>query len=128
RNTHTATLLQNGTVLVVGGISGFSYVDSAEIYDRASGAFAAAGTMGFARAEHTATLLQNGKVLIAGGRGRTTAPGGYVVFAELYNPTTRSFATTSSLVKARGSHTATALPDGKVLIVGGYSPSGVLAS
>jgi hypothetical protein len=64
---HTATLLQNGMVLVAGGIdSNFIFLASAELYDPASGTWTATGSLNAARDEHTATLLQNGKVLVVG--------------------------------------------------------------
>ena len=67
RFLHTATLLQNGKVLVAGG-SGFSGISaSAELYDPASGTWTATGSLNTARRSHTATLLQNGMVLVAGG-------------------------------------------------------------
>ena len=73
----------------------------------------ATGFMGSTRRGHTTTLLPNGKVLIVGGN----------ISAELYDPTTGTFAPTiGPVVKPRGFHTATLLPDGRVLIVGGYSP------
>ena len=67
RFTHTATLLQSGKVLIVGGQGYSGCLASAEIYDPTVGAFAAAGTLATARSVHTATLLQDGRVLIVGG-------------------------------------------------------------
>src|SRR5262245_46205083 len=71
RASHTATLLQNGMVLVAGGfdITGISAI--AELYDPATGLWTATGSLGIARRDHTATLLPNGQVLVAGG-GNTT--------------------------------------------------------
>ena len=58
-------------VLVTGGLvpSGISWIaiSEAEVYDPASGTFAAVGNMNAARASHTSTLLPNGKVLITAG-------------------------------------------------------------
>src|SRR6516225_4892526 len=68
RNLHTATLLQNGMVLVAGGFDiNFSRSKSTELYDPASGSWTATGSLNTARNEHTATLLQNGMILVAGG-------------------------------------------------------------
>src|SRR4030095_16315200 len=65
---HTATLLPNGKVLVVGGFDGVGRpLVSAELYDPASGTWATTGSFVTARDSHTATLLPNGKVLVAGG-------------------------------------------------------------
>ena len=65
RYWHTATLLQNGKVLVAGG--DWTGAPSTEVYDPAAGTWAPTGNMNVARKTHTATLLQNGKVLVAGG-------------------------------------------------------------
>src|SRR6476620_8525462 len=63
---HTATLLQNGMVLVAGGYDNIALA-SAELYDPASRTWTATGSLNTARYSHTATLLQNGRVLVAGG-------------------------------------------------------------
>jgi hypothetical protein len=71
RRNHTATLLNNGIVLITGG-AGFPLdLASAEMYDPATGTFAATGSMLIPCFYHTATLLKNGMVLIAGGRTAT---------------------------------------------------------
>ena len=64
RYSHTATLLPNGKVLVVGGFGGpgSTILSSAEVYDPASNSWSGAGSMTDARRLHTATLLPNGKV------------------------------------------------------------------
>ena len=67
RFVHTATLLQNGMVLVAGGIGQTDVLASAELYDPASRTWTATGSLNTARFSHTATLLQNGMVLVAGG-------------------------------------------------------------
>jgi predicted chitinase len=65
---HTATLLNNGMVLVAGGnIGNGSGFNGAELYDPASGTFSITGNLNYARAGHCAALLDNGAVLIAGG-------------------------------------------------------------
>jgi hypothetical protein len=107
RNGHTATLLQDGRVLVAGGDA---LGTAAEIYDPATGAFVTTGSMGIARFRgHAAVRLADGRVLVSGGGAS----------AELYDPATGSFTPTGAMLHGRGGHTATTLPDGKVLIVGG---------
>jgi len=117
RFLHTATLLQNGKVLIVGGAltSASAPVATAEVYDPATGSFTKTGAMAKARERHTATLLADGKVLIVGGTTST----GAAATAEVYDPSTGSFSITGLTVEARTFHTATLLPSGKVLVAGG---------
>ena len=69
RYSHTATLLQNGMVLVAGGFDIHGNASaSAELYNPATATWTATGSLNTARLEHTVTLLQNGRnVLVAGG-------------------------------------------------------------
>lgn len=116
RGNHTATALPNGKVLVTGGRSSTAGTSlaSAEIYDAATGAFAPTGAMSVARVDHTATLLLTGKVLVNAGTTTTSA--------ELFNPATGTFAPTGPMTTVRlGTPTATLLPNGKVLVIGGRS-------
>ncbi|BDA78550.1 hypothetical protein LPTSP3_g14800 [Leptospira kobayashii] len=122
RDIHTATLLNNGKVLIAGGYSSnVGYLSSAELYDPNTGTFSTTGSLTEVRTYHTATLLGNGKVLIVGGNQHS----GTYVAAELYDPNTETFTTTGSLnVGRRFGHTATLLNDGKVLVAGGISNPG----
>ena len=122
RVNHTATRLQSGKVLIVGGTGAIpSVLASAELFDPATGTFTAtAAPMATPRIFHTATLLPDGRVLIAGGVGGV---GGVPLdSAELYDPVTGTFRTISSpMTVTRYAHTATLLPGGKVLIAGGVA-------
>ena len=129
RSQHTATLLPNGKVLVAGGIAGFFDVGSAELYDPASGTWTPTGSLNHARRSHTATLLPDGKVLVAGGffdMPGTILGGNAISSAELYDPASGTWTMTGSLATPRYQHTATLLPNGKVLVAGGSgNPYGV---
>jgi N-acetylneuraminic acid mutarotase len=81
RYAHTATLLPNGKVLVVGGYAKGSR-GSAELYDPATGAWTSAGVLTTARTEATAVLLGNGEVLVTGGKDETGRP---TSSAEIWN-------------------------------------------
>src|SRR5689334_1285806 len=79
-----------------------------------SGTFAATGWIITARTRQSATLLPNRHVLIAGGFTGDFIP---LASAELYDPATGTFSPTGSMSTARDIiHTATLLPNGKVLI------------
>jgi hypothetical protein len=125
RGDHTATLLPDGTVLVAGGrhkrSSTGSALATAEVYDPATGAWHEVAEMARGRVFHTATLLPSGKVLIAGA-GLKAARFDLGVTAELYDPQTGRWTAASTMDTARGHHTATLLPDGRILVVGGNEP------
>jgi uncharacterized repeat protein (TIGR03803 family) len=126
RRSHTATLLTNGNVLVAGGYGqGNGSLDSAEIYDPATGTWSGTGKLVTRRAFHSATLLPNGQVLVAGGESP-----GQLNSAEIYDPGTGAWTVTGSLSVAHSRHTATLMPAlGRVLLVGGYdsTPSARIA-
>jgi hypothetical protein len=90
------------------------------LFSQSRGTFTPTGTMNASRAGHTATLLADGKVLIAGGYSFGFPPQ-VVASAELYDPVSGTFMNTGNLVTPRARHTATLLPDGRVLLAGGFS-------
>jgi hypothetical protein len=116
RNGSTATLLDNGKVLVAGGFTS-TYTSSAELYDPSTGTFSATGDMTSALGATSATLLPDGRVLIVG----TTAPNNFSVPAttQLYDPATGTFTAGLSTLTISRPFTATLLINGKVLITGG---------
>ena len=120
---HTATLLPNGRVLVAGGGTDLprGITSSAELYDPSSNAWLTASSMSNTRTRHTATLLPNGKVLAAGGQeGCTACAAPPAADAELYDPVANTWSAAASMSTAREGHTATLLPNGKVLVAGGH--------
>src|SRR5580693_745463 len=107
-----ATLLPSGRVLVAGGGNNSGAMSEAELYDYAPGGWTQAGTNVNVPSGYTTstTLLPNGQALAVG----DTA-------AALFNPVTSSWSNTGSLSTSFFPyHTATLLPNGKVLVTGGY--------
>ena len=127
RALHTATVLEDGRVLVVGGVSRrtnpWIVALTYQIYDPATGLWGAEGLMPDPRVNHTATLLLDGKVLIAGGtNGSSSGTPTDVTF--LYEPSSDTWAAGPLLETARNGPTATLLQDGTVLLVAGSSFDG----
>lgn len=122
RTNFIARRLSNGEVLAAGGIDNYAdpSLTSAELYNPATGTWSAIANMNVGRENFTATLLNNGEVLVAGGDNNNGQP--YIsplASAELYNPTTGTWALTGSMHTARFNQTATLLTDGEVLVAGG---------
>ena len=116
----SATLLQNGQVLVAGGyqVGTGTVLAEAEVYTSSTGKWTTTGSMNDTREDQTATLLPDGQVLVAGGTDGH-GPGGYNASAELYTPSTGTWTSTGSMNLTRDLATATLLQSGKVLVAGG---------
>jgi len=112
----TATLLDDGRVLIAGGADPNGVISAPELYDPATGTFSITGSLNSPRLGHTAALLPTGEVLIAGG---TDSTGAYLASAELFNPATGTFTPTGSMKTTREFFTATLLNNGQVLVAGG---------
>ena len=150
RAGQTATLLNDGTVLIAGGFDNAGAAqNAAEIFDLGLGTFTpVAAPMHDKRAWHTATLLSDGTVLIAGGFNGSAAialngtaagvtgtwsasSGSALRTAEIYDPLAKTFtcvqgtipktgACQTAMKSARMDQTATALANGDVLVAGGF--------
>ena len=129
RADHTATLLGDGTVLVVGGTKLHTggrpqnILSTAEILDRAGSAFLPAPAMAQRRSFHAAIAVTGGRVLVTGGNGEHIAQP--TATAELYDPASRRWASVTPLPKPAAQHTAVVLAGpacgpacDKVLVVG----------
>ena len=109
-----ATLLADGRVLVTGGVGPTQALSSAEIYDPSTGVWTQTGSMLSGHSDHTSILLKDGRVLIVAGCDAHTT-------AELYDPTSGKFSAAGKVaIDSTCESTATLLPDGRVLIAGGY--------
>lgn len=129
RRGHQAVVLDDGRILVAGGLAEGRPLASAEIYDPANGEWQPTAPMGTPRLGHSLTLLPDGRVLAAGGsalEGSEGAAGGQTLrteaSSEMFDPATATWTAAGRMSSARFEHTATPLPDGRVLIVGGLGP------
>jgi hypothetical protein len=128
RYQHNATLLNNGSVLITGGVTcpsagSCTYLNSAELYNPSTSTITNTGNMAAARTA-PAVLLGNGRVLVAGGyscdsSGNCTS----LSSAEIYDPVAGTFSSAGNMTTDRYEHTMTLLSNGQVLIVGGQTCS-----
>ncbi|MCA1571829.1 MAG: kelch repeat-containing protein [Acidimicrobiales bacterium] len=126
RPLFTATRLQSGKILVVGGASGAPdtgefcpcALNSAEIFDPASGTWTPTAPMGTRRMAHVAALLADGRVLVAGGTADRDTNRVHSS-AEIYDPVADTWAAIPNMGTSRLAATATLLPNGKVLVAAG---------
>jgi hypothetical protein len=126
---HTATLLQNGLVLIAGGESygqgslGRAASAGADLYDPNSGTWTQVGNMTTPRDHQTATLLSDGRVFVAGGSAGGCCSG--LASAEIFDPSTLAWTVTQSMTTGRNGPAASAIANGtSVLVSGGYSCCG----
>ena len=125
RDSHRATRLNDGRVLLVGGLSApFAYLSSAEVFDPAGlgglGEFTNTGSMTSSRINHTSTLLDDGRVLVAGGSDGS----GTVAFAEIFDPSILGGSFLGPIAMAgRENHSAARTPSGEIVLMGGRAVS-----
>src|SRR5215469_5397700 len=126
RTAFTATLLQNGEVLVAGGTDyEVTCYATAELYNPSTGVWTLTGSMTQPRCLHSATLLPDGEVLVSGGVNSVYSTNTATVSAaEIYNPETGTWTPTGSLSVSRAEAATLLLDDGEVLSAGGYNNTG----
>ena len=121
RQSHTATVLLDGDVMIAGGFGTSDALQTVELFQQSTQSFVPTGIMSDQRVFHTATMLTSGNVLVAGG----VDDGAFVTpSADLYVPATGVFSPAGDMTDARQEFTSTLLNDGTVLIAGGQNNSG----
>jgi large repetitive protein len=117
RSGQGTAVLQNGSVLVVGGWNLAVVEATAEVYSPTTGTWTGTGSVNLARYGAPAVTLPNGKVLFAGGCVNNCND--ITSSAELFDPATGTWSYTGSLHTPRYFYTAVLLNTGKVLVAGG---------
>jgi hypothetical protein len=115
---HTATLLQDGKVVVAGGSSNLNTV---ELYDPTTNIWTAQSGLLLARRSHGAVLLDDGRVLVAGGWDPFRAES--LASSELIGPSGESLGPGQEMASTYSPNTLTPLNDGRVLVVGSETRS-----
>lgn len=112
RAGHSATLLQDGRVLIAGGYTDWMWTGTSqvEIYNPATDTFSPTGSMNFARSQHVAARLADGRVIVAGG--------GSAQSGEIYDPATGTWTLTAPMAQARALPRGALLSDGRLLVSG----------
>ena len=118
---HTATLLEDGRVLVVGGLGKkLQPLNSVEIYDPARNRWASTAPLPDVRFSHSATLLPDGRVLVVGGIVHGTISRSVLIF----DPRKPAWKQGPPTLSPHAQQDALTLPDGRVLIAGGLRRQG----
>ncbi len=128
RSQATVTNLGAGRFLVAGGWvrhnsdGGWSATASAEVYDVTSNTWTYTGSLNTPRALATATRLRDGRVLVVGGDRAWVGSTGESVLAsaEIYDPGSGTWSSAGRMAYPRAAHSAVLLPDGRVMVSGGW--------
>jgi len=121
----TATPLDDGRILVVGGTSNGpeGALAGAELYDPQGGGWSATGSLTQGRRGQIAVRLHDGRVLVAGGTSDMPVPplgkACCLASVEIYDPASGSWSEAAPMSHQRYGAAATVLPDGRVLVAGG---------
>ena len=121
RGQPRAVLLSDGRVLVTGDrfLDIQALTGKAEVYDPDTGTWTPTEDMSKPTVDHSLTLLPDGRVLAAGGAHPLNIHQGDYSTTEIFDPATNSWSPGPELSGPRTNHSATLLPDGRVLLVGG---------
>ena len=127
RRRHAAVMLSTGRVLAMGGTEqlsndGNTPLATSELYDPASGTWAAGAPLPVARVGHTATALKDGRVVVAGGEIVTATDQSPTDTSVFYAPATAKWSAGPTMTLAMAGHKAALLPNGKVLALLTNSP------
>ncbi len=135
RKGHTATLLADGRVLLVGGGScdGRDVGKTADLFAATSMTLQRIAALRFPRREHSTTVLKNGRIVVAGGVTRPNDPVGATgtvetIFVSRSNSPWGMWQRGPDLNQPRRSQAAVPLPDGRVLVLGGFDETGTALS
>ncbi len=139
RYKHTATLLEDGRVLVTGGYVAARWpptaLVSAEIYDPSIGRWSPTPPMFDPRRHHGAVLLEDGRVMVSGGmtdeydlhpEDARLIWLGSIASAEVYDPSTETWSLVGGMTEENGAHLLEMLENGQVLAIGGLGASAAL--
>ena len=119
RYGHTQTVLNDGTLLAVGGSPNGVKDLPPEIYNASNDNWTETSKMSYARRlGHAATLMANGEVLVTGGLAEVEGNKKIIAKAEIYNPKDGSWRLVSDMTMPREKHKAVLLNNGKVLVIG----------
>lgn len=118
RSDHSAVLLRDGRVLVIGGNDGPRWITRSELYDPRTDTWSSAAPLPNGRTRFTAVTLPDGRVLVAGGLEQ---PGPATDSTLLYDPATDTWSDGPRMLAKRAIHASVVLPDGDVLFIGGQN-------
>lgn len=133
RAAHTATLLADGRVLLLGGSDALQNpLASGDIWDPVTDTVTAIAPMPTPRLLHTATLLDDGRVFVAGGANGfdlvdpLAGLGNVLASTAVYDPVANSWSGGPSFPNPRAGHRASKLNDGRVLLTGGLEVTQII--